>query len=115
MIFLKDLSQFMAKVDKIKWTNVDKTLGKVLSSKDGWQLSYRIEETNDLHNVDFPLQVVVQLRFEGEHVQSWGCEDNKENAAFLKYFKTKRNTIQKFIDMEKIVSEQVGKENFMNL
>lgn len=115
MIHLRDLGQFMAKVDKINWSGIDKPLGKILSSKDGWELSYRIEETNSLHNTDYPLQVVIWLRFEGQHVQTWGCESNADNAAFLKYFKTKRYSIQSDIDKEQRVSENVGKEKFMNL
>lgn len=115
MVFLKDLGQFMAKVDKIKWSNVDKTMGKILSSEDGWQLSYSIEEMSVLHQTDFPLQVRIQLRFEGQHVQSWGCETNEDNAAFMRYFKTKRYSLQDAMDKEQRVAEQVGKEKFMNL
>lgn len=115
MVFLKDLGQFMAKVDKIKWSGLNETLGKVLLSEDGWQLSYSIVETNSMHNVDFPLQVLIQVRFEGEYVKSWGCETNADNAAFLKYFKTKRYSIQQDLDKERRVTEMVGNENFMNL
>lgn len=90
---MKTVQDLIAKLESINWTHED---GKTLISSDGWKLSYDIKFLTDPpHSTDYPVQIVIRVRRNNQHVMTWGCEDNASNRAFVNFY-----TVAKYKAME---------------
>jgi hypothetical protein len=82
--WLKNTENFIAKLEKLNYIKPD---GKTLISEEGYEVSYRTEFlSNPPHADNYPVQVVIYVRKEGQHVQTWGCDSNESNRLFVNFF-----------------------------
>ena len=82
--WLKNTENFIAKLEELNYIKPD---GKVLISEEGYEVSYRTGLMgNPPHRDDYPVQIVISVRKNGQHVQTWGCDSNEENRLFVNFF-----------------------------
>lgn len=94
---LKSISEYIAKLDKITW----KLSKDGLVSKDGkWELTYSIKEANSYHDKEMPLQIVINTRYNGNSVSTWGCVSNEENSEFIFWIQKLRAALRVLEDNE---------------
>ena len=91
---MKNLNDFLAKIDKVDYTITDneKSIKGLYLGKD-FEVSYRLKIHYDWDG--YPIQVIISVRMDGEHIQTWGCCDNEDNAVALHWFERIRNQIRK--------------------
>lgn len=104
--------EFIDKLKAINLNDLDKN-GNLING--GWKVKHRYEE--DLRaSGDMPsVRLVVQVYFNGEHAQSWGCvseESQREILGILLTAKSKAQT-DKFIKEEQ--AREIAKLMFKNL
>lgn len=81
---MNSIQQLIDKLNSLKWVQVD---GKTLISSEGWKVSYSIKFlTTPPHRMDYPVQIVIQVRKGNTHVLTWGCEDNESNRLFVNFY-----------------------------
>lgn len=84
-------TQFIGKLDKINFTAVDgdilkgDVLGQSVEVTISTELANSIDQLKHL-----PVQLVIRVRMNGQHVQSWGALDNEENSKLATWFVTKK-------------------------
>jgi len=83
---LNNVQQFLDKLNKANFTEIKdkKLIGKVLGND--IVVGYNIEIDGSLIGNEFPIQVVLHVRINGEYAATWGCIDNAENAKVLRWF-----------------------------
>jgi hypothetical protein len=91
---MKAVRDFISKLEKLTYVNTDR--GETfLTTEEGFKVSYSLVVSDSLNTLrDLPIQVVVRVDRGGEHIATWGCEDNSSNSEFLSWFKIKANKIK---------------------
>jgi len=96
--FLKDVSEFIAKLERVNFTKVD---GDTLISDDGFELSYHTKfqtlmgSREDCKFVGLPVQLIFRIVKEGVYVSSWGCMDLEDTTELAKWYKLKHSDLQR--------------------
>ena len=105
-------ADFMNKLHNIQWEGYDMDSNTLVSRDKQWKLSYRIVEQED---EKFPLQVLVQVIFQGKVVMTWGCDSNESNGEFLLFFKKRKADAQRIQWQTEREAEKHGEEMWYNL
>lgn len=111
--WLKNTENFIAKLEKLNYIKPD---GKSLISEEGYEVSYRTEfMSTPPHNPNYPVQIVVYVRKNGQHVQTWGCDSNEANRLFVDFFiKARARAYDAEHENEK-VSRDLNEKEFWSL
>jgi len=77
------MKKLIKTISSFTFTKVDdkKLIGE------GIEVSYSVKLANTLSEIEkMPLQVVIQVRLNGQYAYSWGCVSNEENSEFILWF-----------------------------
>lgn len=84
MTNVNSIQDLLTKLGKLNFIKVD---NKSLIADNGFEVSYSTKFLGDPpHRSDYPVQIVIQIRKEGKHVFTWGCEDNESNRLFVNFY-----------------------------
>jgi hypothetical protein len=83
---------------------------------EGIEVSYNIKLANRLDDFKvMPLQMVIQVRLNGEYAYTWGCVSNEENSDFALWFVQTSAKVQELeFDAERKASTE-AKSQFLTL
>jgi hypothetical protein len=100
---METTAQFIGKLNKINFTAVDgQTLkGDVLGQS--VEVTLSTELANSAEGLkQLPIQAVIRVRMNGQHIQSWGAASNNDNSELVTWFVTKKvETERKQYDAER--------------
>lgn len=94
---LSNVSEFIAKLEKLNFTSVD---GKDLITEDGYKLSYYVSESTLIGNredcafVGLPVNIYFQVRRNGVKVAGWGCAELEDTTELMKWYVLKKSDVQ---------------------
>ena len=93
---LNSTQEFLNKLDNITINKVDgkKLIGQAYGKE--FTISYTINVMTNLRD-GYPIQVIIDVKSNDIHVQSWGCMSNEDNEITLRWFNAKE---REFEDME---------------
>jgi len=113
---METTAQFIGKLNKINFTAVDSNIlkGDVLGQ--AVEVSLSTELSNSSHGFKhLPIQAIIRVRMNGQHVQSWGAASNEDNSELVEWFVTKKvETERKEYDAER-KTQEVSKAIFNSL
>lgn len=91
---IETIEQLIAKFDKLTGWKLDGKTHKTLISSEGWEISY----STKIHSSSLgfpPVQIVINIRKDGQHVQSWGCMDSEgDQRLFVDWYIKTKSTAQ---------------------
>ena len=97
---MKTIEEFIAKLVKVDYNSrgatYDKSIkGIIQGTEDVLEVSYDTKMSSfSFGKGDYPLQIVVQVRINGEHAQTWGCTCNEDHIKFSELFIKAQNEAQ---------------------
>lgn len=111
---METLNDFLAKIDKVDYTISDneKSIKGLYLGKE-FEVNYRLNINCNM--VGYPIQVILYVRIDGEHVQTWGCCDNEDNEVALYWFERIRNRIRNADSKYKIDSRKANEMLFESM
>lgn len=88
---METTAQFIGKLNKINFTAVDGDIlkGDVLGQAVEVTLSTELANSIDGFK-HLPIQAIIRVRMNGQHIQSWGAVSSKDNSDLVAWFVTKK-------------------------
>jgi hypothetical protein len=100
---METTAQFIGKLNKINFTAVDGDIlkGDILGQSAEVTLSTELANSIDGFK-HLPIQAVIRVRMNGQHIQSWGSMSSADNIDLVTWFVTKKvETGRKEYDAER--------------
>jgi len=113
MTNITNVGVLLAKLDKLTYIGIKKD---VLKTKEGFEISYSTKLHHTKSAGKFPsIQIVLNIRFNGQHVQHWGCIDEDDTRAVVDWFLIKDRDASDFeYDLESL-HKKAGQTAFNKL
>ena len=113
---METTAQFIGKLNKINFTAVDGNIlkGDVLGQ--AVEVSLTTETASTTYGLEhLPIQAIIRVRMNGQHIQSWGATSNEDNSELVTWFVTKKaETERKEYDAER-QAQSTGRAIFSSL
>jgi hypothetical protein len=111
---METLNDFLGKLDKVNYTitDNDKSIKGLYLGKE-FEVNYRLRVHADWEG--YAIQVILSLKIDEQHTQTWGCCDNEDNAVALYWFERIRNRIRRADTKFKIDSKNANELFFESM
>lgn len=113
---MKTTQDFINQLNKFTYTGVDTKcivgdhLGNTI------KVSYYTKLASSITEIErMPVQIVARIEINGQHAQTWGMENNEDNALFVKWFVTTQAKAYSIQDKAESVAQKSAKELFNSL
>lgn len=89
-------AQFIEKLNKINFTSVNGQTLKGDLIGQAIEVTLSTELANSSEGLkQFPVQAIIRVRMNGQHVQSWGAMSNDDNSELVTWFVTKKIDVER--------------------
>lgn len=102
-------------IDKLKAINLNDLNKNGDLINDKWKVKYRYEEDLRAPEDAPSVKLVVQVYFDGQHAQSWGCVSEKSQREILKIILTAKASAERGKWAKEDQAREVAKLMFKNL
>jgi hypothetical protein len=87
---MESITQFIGKLNKINFTSVkgETLIGDILGQSAEVTITNHLATSTDGLKY-FPVQLIIRVKMNGEHVTQWGAVSNEENSQLATWFVTK--------------------------
>lgn len=113
---MKTTQDFIDQLNKFTYTSADtkSIVGDRLGND--IKVSYYTTLSNSITEIErMPVQIVARIEINGQHAQTWGMENNEDNALFVKWFVTTQANAYSVEDKEDSIAQKSAKVLFNNL
>jgi hypothetical protein len=111
--WLENTENFIARLEKFNYIRV--VDGNALISEEGYIVSHSFKMNTHMGDGDYPIQVVINIRKDGHHVQTWGCDSNEANGLYTNFFLSAKGRAYNFEHDAEKVQRELNEEEFWSL
>jgi hypothetical protein len=110
--WLDNTADFIARLQKFNYIRVE---GNTLITEEGYEVSHIYKMNTHIGDGEYAVQIVIHVRKDGHHVQSWGCDSNEANGMYTTFYMQAEAMAYKFEHDMKKAQRELNEEEFWAL